>query len=459
MYDTQVIPVPGRCMRGVEVAGLHGPTPTGAVQLSTWTVHSMALSSAQGIRNRLNSWTFFVGLYSYKTGYTLSLSDGIAWSFYWIISYMNIRIQGPMTLAFHCTRLVVNVIGDEEMWRCTTEKKGAKVASWPLAPVFGRWLNVVLSYSKPIYSSDARLGNVFLATISFDMFPVQILNLAGVLFVFALTFTFVAYRRPSGPQPAAYCHVQTNCEPDRQIVTRDVVGGQTHVQLPVAHCSFDKRVQVMFHSRRLESRTRFVPTGAVGGHRYSSDELDNKAHSERFPETSSTEVASRLVAVLPLFPGSMELITFALMHTADQGRQIKEYQWNDVPLPFTTRSSKSNTQRLGFDLITEVFHPQSERTCAKIPQGHPGASTLELRRDSRRRPRALYYGPLHRQTQAHPREYVLQTNEIAYCAEKGVALTASGPRLRLELQESEELSSPLVVFLDMRRHRTFEVRR
>ncbi|KAL4075676.1 hypothetical protein J3A83DRAFT_4399275 [Scleroderma citrinum] len=400
MYDTQVIPVPGRCMRGVEVAGLHGPTPTGAVQLSTWTVHS-------SVRKDPGSHDPCVSLY--KTRGERHWRRGNV--------EMHNREEGCQGgIMATCTSI-------REMVECST-----------------------IIFEADIFSAYRMLG-------------LAILNLAGVLFVFALTFTFVAYRRPSGPQPAAYCHVQTNCEPDRQIVTRDVVGGQTHVQLPVAHCSFDKRVQVMFHSRRLESRTRFVPTGAVGGHRYSSDELDNKAHSERFPETSSTEVASRLVAVLPLFPGSMELITFALMHTADQGRQIKEYQWNDVPLPFTTRSSKSNTQRLGFDLITEVFHPQSERTCAKIPQGHPGASTLELRRDSRRRPRALYYGPLHRQTQAHPREYVLQTNEIAYCAEKGVALTASGPRLRLELQESEELSSPLVVFLDMRRHRTFEVRR
>jgi hypothetical protein len=38
---------------------------------------------------------------------------------------------------------------------------------------------------------------------------VQIYNLSITLFVFACFFTFVALRRPRGPQPAAYGHLQT----------------------------------------------------------------------------------------------------------------------------------------------------------------------------------------------------------------------------------------------------------
>jgi hypothetical protein len=37
----------------------------------------------------------------------------------------------------------------------------------------------------------------------------QIWNLCFALFMFACLFTFVALRRPRGPQPAAYGHVQT----------------------------------------------------------------------------------------------------------------------------------------------------------------------------------------------------------------------------------------------------------
>jgi hypothetical protein len=38
---------------------------------------------------------------------------------------------------------------------------------------------------------------------------VQIWNLCIALFILACFFTFVALRRPHGPQPAAYGHVQT----------------------------------------------------------------------------------------------------------------------------------------------------------------------------------------------------------------------------------------------------------
>jgi hypothetical protein len=39
--------------------------------------------------------------------------------------------------------------------------------------------------------------------------PLQIWNLYIALFIFACFFTFVALRRPRGPQPAAYGHLQT----------------------------------------------------------------------------------------------------------------------------------------------------------------------------------------------------------------------------------------------------------
>jgi hypothetical protein len=41
------------------------------------------------------------------------------------------------------------------------------------------------------------------------MLTAQIWNLCIALFTFACIFTFVALRRPRGPQPAAYGHLQT----------------------------------------------------------------------------------------------------------------------------------------------------------------------------------------------------------------------------------------------------------
>lgn len=48
-----------------------------------------------------------------------------------------------------------------------------------------------------------------LAVFKLCMFTSQIWNLCIALFIYACFFTFVALRRPRGPQPAAYGHVQT----------------------------------------------------------------------------------------------------------------------------------------------------------------------------------------------------------------------------------------------------------
>ena len=173
VHHAQVIPVPGRCMRGVKDADRQGPTAPGVVQPSAWSAHSsvrkviitlwalvvaclawgliVSLVSAGSIPEALNSWSFFPKAESYVKAYTIPLPGRVAW-FYWVVYYLNMGvIQGPMTLALHCTELVANVIRDEKVWRCATKKKGAKVATHPLAPVFGSWLNVVLLCAKPVF--------------------------------------------------------------------------------------------------------------------------------------------------------------------------------------------------------------------------------------------------------------------------------------------------------------------
>ena len=173
VHHAQVIPVAGRSMRGVKDSDRHGPTAPSVIQPSPWSAHSsvrkiiitlwvlvavcvfwgliVALVSAGSIRDALNSWSFFPRAQSYVKAYTIPLPGRVAW-FYWVLYYVNMGvIQGPMTLALHCTELVTNVIRDEKVWRCATTKKGAKVAIHPLASVFGNWLNVFLLCAKPLF--------------------------------------------------------------------------------------------------------------------------------------------------------------------------------------------------------------------------------------------------------------------------------------------------------------------
>ncbi|KAG6333761.1 hypothetical protein ID866_5323 [Astraeus odoratus] len=240
VHHAQVIPVADKCMHGVKDMDLQpGPAYPRAKQPSALGAHSsvrkvittlwvlvvacvvwglvVARISAGNIGNAFSSWSFFSDQQSYVTPYTIHLASGgaeISWAAYYVSMAL---VQGPMTLGLHCSELVVNVVRDEKVWRCATRKKGAKVSTYPLAPVFGSWLNILLLVAKPVLHWMLGLGmslagaatGGFLTAISVSMYPMQIMNLTAVLFIFSLILTIVALYSPRGPQPAAYGHVQT----------------------------------------------------------------------------------------------------------------------------------------------------------------------------------------------------------------------------------------------------------
>ncbi|KAG1902928.1 uncharacterized protein F5891DRAFT_1214242 [Suillus fuscotomentosus] len=135
-----------------------------------------------------------------------------------ILLYLNIIfLQGPLTLGLHCSELIANVIRDERQWRCATRSKGLRVAMNPLESIFNHPIGLILFIAKPFlhwmfglsFGSHIFADNETIDFISTVMHTAQIWNLCIALFIFSCFFTFVALRRPSGPQPAAYGHLQT----------------------------------------------------------------------------------------------------------------------------------------------------------------------------------------------------------------------------------------------------------
>ncbi|KAG2355566.1 hypothetical protein BDR07DRAFT_1425709 [Suillus spraguei] len=126
-------------------------------------------------------------------------------------------IQGPLTLGLHCSELIANVIRDERQWRFATGRKGLRTATNPVKTIFTHPICLVLFVTKPFLHWMFGLSfNTYpfamqgqLSNIEVRMYNAQIWNLSIALFIFACFFTFVAMRRPRGPQPAAYGHVQT----------------------------------------------------------------------------------------------------------------------------------------------------------------------------------------------------------------------------------------------------------
>lgn len=124
--------------------------------------------------------------------------------------------QGILTLALHCIELLVNLSRDETTWRATSSKRGsaanynsivAACRSWETICLFLfkaaiNWLNgLSLCLSQSGYRGSAQ--------ISVTLRPVQIFYLTLCTAILALLATFISFRRPQGPQPATYGHLQT----------------------------------------------------------------------------------------------------------------------------------------------------------------------------------------------------------------------------------------------------------
>ncbi|KAG2127733.1 uncharacterized protein EDB93DRAFT_1332623 [Suillus bovinus] len=185
----------------------------------------------------IQTWSFFHNENSNSITYGMPYS-GPEW---WIILFVNHRmlVQGPLTLGLHCSELIANVIRDEKRWRCATGRKGLQVATNPLKSLFADPICLILFIAKPFLresftpsillsvllnailggsqtgclgSHSAQSTEAFtesLSDVTVVMFTSQILNLCIALLIFASFFTFIALRRPYGPQPAAYGHLQT----------------------------------------------------------------------------------------------------------------------------------------------------------------------------------------------------------------------------------------------------------
>ncbi|KAF9224343.1 hypothetical protein BS17DRAFT_779658 [Gyrodon lividus] len=227
VHHAQIIPEPGRCMRGVHDGSSRGPAAPSKKQPSAWCAHMsvkkvvitlwvlvascvvwgiiVTVLSDRNMANAFRWWSFFPRPQSHVIAYSIPLPGGVYW--YWVLYYANMAgVQGPLTLALHCSELVANVIRDERVWRKATTAEGATTSTNPLAPVFGSPLNIALLVAKPLLhwmlglaiSLAGTAENGFLAAIAVSMFPIQILNFAGALLIFSLTFAIVALWRPKG---------------------------------------------------------------------------------------------------------------------------------------------------------------------------------------------------------------------------------------------------------------------
>ncbi|KIM76079.1 hypothetical protein PILCRDRAFT_826736 [Piloderma croceum F 1598] len=247
LHHGKLTHISGRCMHNVVDSTLYlGPQPPSALQPSAWEAHPsikkivivlwcLVLESAvwcgivriiwvkwvsEGVI-AFNSWSIFPNDNTNTVSWSnvVNPNQGYSAASWLLMFVIFVVIQGSMTLGLHCSEVIANVVRDEVIWRRATSEMGTKPTTNPILTVFMNWPSVGLLVAKPVlhWMFGLSLGaqgfsqpvGLWFIQIDFHMRNVQIVYLTLSLFVFALISTFIAIRRPRGPQPAAYGHLQT----------------------------------------------------------------------------------------------------------------------------------------------------------------------------------------------------------------------------------------------------------
>ena len=136
----------------------------------------------------------------------------------WTCSLIGVGItlgaQVTYTLGLHCTELLVNASRDERNWRCAAnlKGKGAGLETNAIKDAFESWETVALFLLKTTIHwvfGEALEITINSGSAIFVIWANPLFVLTGLMALVALFGTYLCFRRHSGPQPAAWGHIQT----------------------------------------------------------------------------------------------------------------------------------------------------------------------------------------------------------------------------------------------------------
>ncbi|KAG9029791.1 hypothetical protein FRB95_004888 [Tulasnella sp. JGI-2019a] len=212
VYHQYVRHQPRRCMRPVSKTkdSLIKPVPPLSVQPSALSSHKTVYRVLWFVWLALAVWAGWMSIWGvYGAPNRLQFNDSAAPLRPLGLGLLYLAaVQSVVTIDLHCCELVTTLTRDELVWRAASTPAGAQPAGNPLKVVLGSWQSVVLLMAKPAIhwffgiTLSIVAGEGLYGTSLILCFPL-------VLFVVALFTTVVATRKPLGPQPAAYGHIQT----------------------------------------------------------------------------------------------------------------------------------------------------------------------------------------------------------------------------------------------------------
>lgn len=117
-------------------------------------------------------------------------------------------IQSFLTIGTHCAELQINIARDESTWRTITSAKGLEARRSGLSLVLASWQSMILLIFKPLIHWVYGLA-MFTSFVGIYMLVPQILYLTILWSIFVAYVFYVSLRKPKGPLPATYGHLQT----------------------------------------------------------------------------------------------------------------------------------------------------------------------------------------------------------------------------------------------------------
>lgn len=120
-----------------------------------------------------------------------------------------VAFQISLTLGMHCAELIVNVSRDEGVWHQASERHGLNPGRNALLAALTSWQTVLLFLFKAANHWMFSLAiSVYQSSAVLIRAP-QLFYLAVLMSLVAAFCTYIALRRPDGPQPATFGHLQT----------------------------------------------------------------------------------------------------------------------------------------------------------------------------------------------------------------------------------------------------------
>lgn len=117
--------------------------------------------------------------------------------------------QSAVTLALHCAELLVNLSRDEGIFRMAITPRGTDPRYNSILAAFSSWQTITLFFFKAAvhWLFGLSINNDFILGV--NMYPPQIFYFTGFALMVAIFATYVSLRRPLGPLPATFGHLQT----------------------------------------------------------------------------------------------------------------------------------------------------------------------------------------------------------------------------------------------------------